>query len=429
MERSDERRSFRLARSEQPLVTLAFRLQQDPYVDPLSVTGLDAEVVRCMLHEAGLRGWRLVDLDIADGLLQEQRPVGALIGWIEKDPRLAELRRIGCPIVRVGRMPHPIDAEIPAVVPDHREAGRMVADYYAQRGFRELAIFGHKDMGILRPIEEGFREIGEARGCRCHRFQFESFRFTPLADATSEQKHIHRIGQLTSWLESLPKPVGLLSCLPNIGANISMMCRRVGLSVPEDVAVMILGNNPTVCDLSAVPVSAVDTDPSEMARVAMRLLDDLMHGRALPAQRTFVAPRGIVTRRSTDILAVDHPLVVRTVRFIWDHLDQNLGVDDIAREMGVSRYMLERLFRQHFKRGINAELRRARLDRCRELLRTTDLTIEEVATKTGFNAAPYLHKTFQKAFAITPRQYRLQARGADDVKSRGPGSGRTLGSG
>jgi LacI family transcriptional regulator len=399
-----------LARSDQPLVTLAFRLQQDPYVDPVSVTGLNAEVVRCMLTEAGLRGWRLVDLDIADGLLQEQRPVGALIGWIEGDPRLAELRSIGCPIVRIGRMPHPIDAEIPAVIPDHREAGRMVADYYAQRGFRELAIFGHKDMGILPPIEEGFREIGEARGCRCHRFQFESLKSTPLADATPEQKRIHRAGQLASWLESLPKPVGLLSCLPNIGASISLICRRVGLSVPEDVAVMILGNNPTICDLSAVPVSAVDTDQSEMARVAIRLLDDLIHGRPAPPLRTYVAPRGIITRRSTDILAVDHPLVVRTVRFIWDHLDQNLSVDDIASEMDISRYKLERLFRQHFKRGINAELRRVRLERCRELLRTTDLAIHEVAERVGFNSAAFLHKTFRKVFGITPRHYRLQHR-------------------
>ena len=80
------------------------------------------------------------------------------------------------------------------------------------------------------------------------------------------------------------------------------------------------------------------------------------------------------------------------MKFMWDHLSKNIGVDDIAREAGVSRRKLERAFREDLGRGINHELLRRRLERrdvrrvtaeIRLRLVTADGRLRELVTGTG----------------------------------------------
>ncbi len=69
---------------------------------------------------------------------------------------------------------------------------------------------------------------------------------------------------------------------------------------------------------------------------------------------------------------------------------------------------LERRFRKHMNRGINAELIRKRLERCCELLKSTDEPVARIARQVGFGSGEYLHTVFARTFGMTPRQYRLQ---------------------
>ena len=396
----------------QPIVVLAVRENSDFASDPLARAKVETDLIQCLISEASTRGWRLLDWNLSHGLIQEQPPAGAIVSWLAHEDVAVQLRAMGCPAIRVGRLPQPGDELLPTVVPDFVEAGRMAADYFAQRGFRDLALISHESMAIREPLETGFLERAKAHGCNCHQLYFQSTRKTHSVKLTHQERDEYRRDQLTQWIQTLPRPLGLLCCQSHFGANISTFCSRVNLSVPEDVAVMLLENNPTVCELAPVPVSAINFDRLEQVRVSMGLLEEMMQGQTIP-DRTFVRPRGIVNRRSTDILAVDNPIVVRAIRFIWDHLDQNLSVDDIAEEMKTPRYKLERMFRQYASRGINAELRRIRLEKFRELLRTTDLPLNQLAPRVGFNCSKYLHKAFRKKFDITPRQYRISARKRD----------------
>jgi LacI family transcriptional regulator len=374
---------------------------------------LDEARLRELLDEADRRGWRLMDFEFAEGLFVDDKPDGAIVIWLPTPEVSSRLKELGCPTVRIGRLPDRNDAHAPAILPDHREAGRLAADYFVARGFRHLALVGHQAMRILPAVEQGFGERADAHGCLRHHFYFQSPQAGHTEDMTKEQRWAYREGKLIEWLTSLPKPVGLLSCTSPLGAAACRICLQHGIAVPEEVAVMVLGDLPAPCELAAVPLSSVDMSRGEMARTAVRLLDQMIRGESVPTH-TYVRPRGVITRRSTDILAIEHPLVARTVRFLWDHLDRDLSVDQVAREMRTSRYRLERLFRQHFRRGINTELRRARLERFRELLRTTDLTIAELAPRVGFNSDKFLHRTFRNLYGLTPRQYRLQARQRGD---------------
>lgn len=106
-------------------------------------------------------------------------------------------------------------------------------------------------------------------------------------------------------------------------------------------------------------------------------------------------------------MAVDNPVVSKAMRFMWDHLDQNLSVDDIASAVDIPRRSLERAFHDCLHRGINEELRRKRLERCCELLRDTDIAIVDIAPLVGFASPEYLHLTFKRFIGMTPRAYRL----------------------
>jgi len=362
-----------------------------------------------LAEQARLRGWRLLDIGLTgESLAGEPTPAGALVTRLPSDPLVARLRAQGCPVVRVGRLEHPDDASVPAVLPDLTQAGRMAAEHFAERGFRNLALFGHSAMEIVPQIEAGLRERAEALGCTLQRYMLSNPQGTATSGKRGDSRQEQRNAAVTAWLNAMPRPLGLLACSDYYAGMINVICQQAGMPVPEDVAVLSLGNHRRICELASVPLSAVDIDSSHTMGVAMEVLGRMMAGEPVDA-RTFVPPARVVTRRSTDILAVDHPLVARAIRLIWDNLDQDLSVDDVAAGVRTPRYKLERLFRKHFARGIHAELRRVRLERFAELLRTTDQPVRELAPLVGFNSPKFLHDSFCKEYGTTPRQYRLRA--------------------
>ena len=105
-----------------------------------------------------------------------------------------------------------------------------------------------------------------------------------------------------------------------------------------------------------------------------------------------IPPKGVVERETTDVLATPDPHVAAALRYMWDHLDLDLSVDDIAREVGVARRTLDRLFHTHLHRGVNAELRRKRLEVFRDLLISTELPIAELAPMVGFGTMVHLQR-------------------------------------
>jgi LacI family transcriptional regulator len=395
-------------REPRPLVLIATRRN----------TGRDErlsdQMVQTLLDEADQRGWRLLDLNMTEGSLSgEQAPAGALVTLLPTDEMAQKLMALGCPIVRLARHKHPDDESMPAVLPDYEAAGRMAADYFAERGFRDLALVGHAQMASRHLIEYGLRTRGTELGCAFHEMYFDNLDIANVPGNRPEDRYEMRTRKLGHWLNQLPKPLGLLACVDGIAGWVSIMCQRTGIAVPEDVAVLSIGNSTSECRLGPVPLSAIEFSQRDTGKAAVKLLADLINRKSAPAQ-TFVSPRAVITRRSTDILAVDDPTVARAIRYIWDHLDLRLNVSDVAKAVSTPRYKLERLFRKYLERGVGEELRRARLERFRHLLRTTDQTVDQLAPQVGYRSSKRLHSVFKNAFGQTPRRYRLEAQGADD---------------
>lgn len=286
------------------------------------------------------------------------------------------------------------------IEPDHEEVGRLAAEHFVERGFRHTSCV-NIPVGVDHPphptvsVGVGFERCLAAAGVHCH---------APLM--LTDRGYRSGRDQFAAWLQRVPRPVGLLVWQDRSAALICGWCRDLGVLVPEEVAVMGIGNKRSLCKLSPCPLSSVDTDSATQGRKAVRLLQRMMQGDAVEPGAVRIAPTGVVTRKSTDILAVADVHVATALRFLWEHIAEPISVDDVASVGGVSRSTLERHFRQQIGRSVNQELLRKRLARCRELLLTTELPITDIAPRAGFFTRGYLHRAFAQHFGMSPSQYR-----------------------
>jgi len=183
-------------------------------------------------------------------------------------------------------------------------------------------------------------------------------------------------------------------------------CRRSGRRIPEDVAVLGVDNDLLMCELCNPPLSSVQHGTLEIGRRAAEVLDRMMSGRTGVPNWSVIAPRGVVERRSTDVMNSPHPTVTEALRFIRQHAGEPISVPLIARHADVSRSTLDREFRRCLGRTTHEEIQRVRLDIAKRLLTTTDHPLRIVARQAGFRNEQYFSFVFRNALDVTPGQYR-----------------------
>jgi LacI family transcriptional regulator len=371
-------------------------------------------LLRGILEAAREYDWAPAELRFFGGALPPGPPPrGAIVDLLPTDRIVRRLRALRCPTVRIGHLPHPSDGVVPAVLPDLAAMGRMAAEHFVERGFRHVGYVGHDPWSDYKALYDGLCSRAAELGCACHLLRFESASSGDRGSAASRQRtrYRRRQRQFGEWLKGIPKPLGLLAYSDVMAGQLCSMAAQAGMAVPEDVAVLGDGNNVAECECAPLTLSSIDPDVERRGREAARLLHRLMDGEPAPSGPIMIPPKGIVLRHSTDVLATPDANVARALRFMWDHLDLDLSVNDVARKVELSRRKLERAFRRELGRGINAELHRKRLERVRELLVTTDMPIVDLAPAVGFKSKDYLHRTFRRAFGVTPRRYRLREKG------------------
>ena len=315
-------------------------------------------------------------------------------------PALAELfRKIKVPVVDLNDLYD--DLELPWVGSDHVGIGRLAANYFLERGFHSFGYCGFSQELWASRRRDGFRAAIEERGFALNVYE------TPWHGSKIPLWPLE-IERISQWLKSAPKPIGVLACNDVRGLHILDACQRSGLNVPDDVAVIGVDNDVILCELSNLPLSSVAPDPGRIGYAASEILDNLMAGKSAPDAKTFIAPHGIVTRRSSDTLAVNDRIVAAALRFIREQSDHGCKVKDILKHVRVSRSVLERSFRKHLKRSPQDEIRVVQIGRVKQLLTETDFKLERIAELSGFKHPEYMNVQFKRITGQTPGNYRKQ---------------------
>jgi LacI family transcriptional regulator len=313
------------------------------------------------------------------------------------DQKLAEIQSLGVPMVSISN-DHPIVPPLFAICgTDDMVVGRMAAEDLLERGFRHFAFYGDTAMHWEQGRWIGFREALVARGIEptLIRTDYEA----PAEQTTRE------VGE---ELRSLPRPLGILTSSDTRGLHMLEICRRAGLAVPLEVAIIGVDNNHFLCEAPLPSLSSVEQDPERVGYEAASLLDQMIRDGVQRFDQLLFPPRRIVTRMSSDISAVDHPALSRALLYLRDHLRESFSVDTVAEAAGVSRSTLERLFQSRMKTTVVHFLRARRIAVAKELLVQPDLSLEEIAQRCGFRRATYLCGVFREVCGVAPGEWRRQ---------------------
>lgn len=286
-----------------------------------------------------------------------------------------------------------------AVGIDNRAVADLAANHLIERSLRHFAFCGTAPAEHLSMHERRrhFVAILKDAGHTCA--DFDATGWTSLA--WEEQ-----LERLVRWVQSLPKPAGVMACNDDWGHHLLEACRRAGVQVPDEVAVIGVDNDPILCNLAAPGLSSIDVNTPRIGYQAAALLEKMMRGARAPRQLLQIPPVGVVPRRSTDVLAIDDHDLAAALRFIREHACEGIRIADVLRAVPLSRSTLERRCREALGRSPKQEILRLQIERAKSLLLGSDQRVKWVAASAGFQSAKYFSDAFQRAVGMRPESFR-----------------------
>jgi LacI family transcriptional regulator len=275
------------------------------------------------------------------------------------------------------------------VFTDSAEAGRLAAVHLSGCGFKNFAFCGPSSIRWSEARRQSFQEHLAWTGQPVHFFDAQAD-----ADKASRGTQHRTLGR---WLQSLPKPVGIMACNDDFAQQLVVACKAAQLHIPDQVGIIGVDNDELVCELSSPPISSVAINFERAGFESARLLDRWMRLGQIPLPARITAPAThVVSRLSTDILAVEDPQLLKALRFIRDHARENIRVAEVARAGGLSRRALENRFRWVLGRSILKEIRRIRVDLIARMLLETDLPVSHIAEALGYENLQHIARYFRK---------------------------------
>jgi LacI family transcriptional regulator len=221
-----------------------------------------------------------------------------------------------------------------------------------------------------------------------------------------EEKTFQHDKNLAAWLRSLPKPIGLMACNDMRAYQVLSVCSGCDIRVPDEIAVVGVDDDPVLCKLSSPPLSSVDPDAHRIGYEAAALLDRLINGQQPAAGATRIEAAAVVARQSTDVVALADADMITAVRQIREHACDGLTTETLVKKLAISRRTLYRWFDRHLGHSPNEEITRVKLERVKELLKTTNLSTDKIARLAGFEFAESMHRLFRTRFGRPPGAYR-----------------------
>jgi LacI family transcriptional regulator len=306
-----------------------------------------------------------------------------------------------------GRTPRSKSSAMPYVDVDPKALGEMAVKYFIDRGFSN---FGMIDMGTAFHS----RHRGEAFVAALQRRELSCSIYNPRKKYTDPGRPVPFIvdsdEQIRRWIMGLPKPLAVFAADDRAGLWTCVVCWSTGINVPEEVVVLGADDDEMFSGMAQPHLSSIRVPAEQVGFEAARILDTMIAKRRVTWRSVLLPPIGIVTRQSTDTIAVDDNRVADAVRYISDNAQRGIRVEDVAEHVSLPRRMLERRFKSAIGRGPFAEIRRVQIGNIKMLLAQTDKTIETVASECGFDNVMPMGEAFKKATGMPPGAWRRQFR-------------------
>jgi LacI family transcriptional regulator len=329
-----------------------------------------------------------------------------IISRLENDDIVGVIRRLKVPVVYLRRVEGPISA--PQILTNNADVSRLCFEHLKERGFRHFAFCGFDGADYSDERRDSFISLVEQAGLRCH--IYAGMPHPAKADtAQFEGLGMQDGGVLANWIRELPKPVGLMACNDMRGQQILDACRGIDVALPDDIAVVGVDNDEVLCNLSNPPLSSVAPNAERIGYEAAALLSRMMAGARISSKEIYIKPRGVVLRRSTEVLAIEDKPTTAATRFIREHACEGIDVSDVLQAVPMSRSTLDRRFRENLGYSPKDEILRVRLNRAKQLLAETELPLTLIAEKVGLEHVEHFSRIFKNRVGMTPSAFRAQS--------------------
>ncbi len=326
-----------------------------------------------------------------------------ILAWLSEGDDLAEfVVRTRKPTVDFSfRRPH---LKFARVLYDHTQSAQLVADHFLSRGFTSFVYYEDFDNWSFEERGHAFVEALGRAGKEC---RWLRWRQSPGLSPTGRRQEWKRKRQwLAAELRTAPKPLAVFAPSDWMAVDVLETCESIALPVPEQVAIVGADNLLLAADTMRTPITTVDPNLEGMGYRGAALLDELMDGQPPPREPIRMPPAGLIVRKSSDLVVVNHKGVARSLRFIWKHYHEPIGVSDLAGVAAMSLRGFHQAFLEHIGRSPGNELHRVRIERAKQLLVSSTEKTETVAEMCGYQSINSFWVTFRKATGLSPKQYR-----------------------
>lgn len=291
-------------------------------------------------------------------------------------------------------------ASIPpnSILSDDAAAARMAAEHFRERGRSELAVLYVKSFLYqqrrLIPFVEAVKRFGQA----------------PITIELNDWNHQRSWKEAIGRIRAHAGALGVFTTDNQLGERVCRELTAAGVAVPEDVAVVGIGNETNLCEFATPPLSSVDIGIDLRGYRALEELVAQINGKPALTAPILIAPRGVIVRQSSDLSAVSDTDVRTALRFIHDHADEPVRIDEVVRVVNISRRSLEQKFAISLKRTIHEEIWRAHQQLAKHLLIHSDLPLYHIAARSGFGTLSNFSTLFRRASGVSPGEFRRKHR-------------------
>lgn len=289
--------------------------------------------------------------------------------------------------------------------------GQLAAQHFIDHHFTRFAFCGYAFQRYSTLRREAFARTLALDALPCEVFEDKSFSAEMFGrkiigkgayDAGIRSKHLER------WLRRLEKPVAVFCAHDLVALNLVKICRELGISVPGEIAILGVDNDPLLCDFSNPTISSIDPNPFEIGFEAAEILSRWIDRPSRKPKDVRPAPVGLTERNSTQIFPFPETWLSDALVHIRRNVSRNLNASEVISMLKLSHTTVEKTFRKRLGTSIRQEIANIRIEEAKRLLKKTSVSLAEVASLSGFSSKSYFTAAFNQATGTTPLKWRME---------------------
>ena len=322
----------------------------------------------------------------------KSRQIHGIIAAIHSPAIETKFNQLGVPVVNVSNtMPVP---KLTVVTQDDYAVGRMAGEHLISVSGQRYAFWGQREARYTSERFAGFKDVVEKSN--------GVIDYQEMEPAYGKREY----NRILRWLSQKQTPLAVFAVLDRFAVMIIRASRELGLSIPDDLAVLGAGDDEFFIAYENIPLSSVKLPARRIGYEAGCEIDRLLSNHLMAGTGVRLPPLGITARHSTDTIFVNDEVIVKALRYIRDHATENPYIEDVAKASGVARTTLQKKFQKTLGHTMLDEIHSVRIRYAKDLLLNTNLSLEFVAERCGFSNSQRFSVAFRKTTGVPPGAYR-----------------------